>query len=233
MREERLQERVREIRPELSKARELVEKAASESRELTAEEQKVYDEIMAEGRSVADAVKQHRHDEEVYAFARELADEVGVPLSHDDLSSSGSGSKSRRLSFTAMGAKVAARTMPDGTKALAPSGATVVGQEFVQDPVALVRSRNRSWTCCRSSSTPRPSTPTCASRCGRTTRPWWAAGAVKPTSVYTVNKVPNTLAVVALLSRHLCSGCWPRTARRPPGRCCSAPSWMRSAASDE
>ena len=109
MREERLQERVREIRPELRKARELVEKAASENRELTAEEQKTYDEIMAKGRSVADAVKQHRHDEEVYAFARELADEVGVPLSHDDLSSSGSGSKSRRLSFKAMGAKVAAR----------------------------------------------------------------------------------------------------------------------------
>jgi hypothetical protein len=34
-------------------------------------------------------------------------------------------------------ASVAARMMPDGTKALAPSGATIVGQEFVQDPVAL------------------------------------------------------------------------------------------------
>ena len=43
---------------------------------MTAEEQKTYDEIMAKGRSVADAVKQHRHDEEVFAFARELADNV-------------------------------------------------------------------------------------------------------------------------------------------------------------
>ena len=30
-----------------------------------------------------------------------------------------------------------------------------------------------------------------------------AEGATKPTSVYTINKVPNTLAVVALLSKHL------------------------------
>ena len=190
-REDRLKERIEEIRPQLQKAREIAELAESENRALTPEEQKTYSEGVSKARSVADAVKAHRHDEEVYAFARELADEVGVPLSHDDLSSSGSGSKSRRLSFTAMGAKVAARTMPDGTKALAPSGATVVGQEFVQDPVALVRSRNRSWTCCRSSSTPRPSTPTCASRCGRTTRPWWAAGAVKPTSVYRSTRSPT------------------------------------------
>ena len=141
MREERLQERVREIRPELSKARELVEKAASENRELTAEEQKAYDEIMAKGRGVADAVKQHRHDEEVYAFARELADEVGVPLSHDDLSSSGSPSKSRRLSFKGMGAKVATHMLGvDGTTGVAPSGATVSATDDMKpEPPAITQ----------------------------------------------------------------------------------------------
>ena len=36
-----------------------------------------------------------------------------------------------------MGAQVAAKMLPDGTKVLAPSAATVVGQEFVRDPVAL------------------------------------------------------------------------------------------------
>ena len=60
MREERLQERVAEIRPRLAKAREIAEKAEAEKRAMTAEEQKTYDEIMAKGRSVADAVKQHR-----------------------------------------------------------------------------------------------------------------------------------------------------------------------------
>ena len=55
-----------------------------------------------------------------------------------ELSSSGSGSKSRRLSLQGprhQGRHPDAR--PDGTKALAPSGAAVVGQEFVRDPVAL------------------------------------------------------------------------------------------------
>ena len=51
-------------------------------------------------------------------------------LSHDDLSSSGPGSKSRRLSFKGMGSPVAAQMLPDGMKSLAPSGAGVVGQEM-------------------------------------------------------------------------------------------------------
>ena len=105
---------------------------------MSPEEQKTFDEIMAKGRSVADAVKQHRHDESVFAFARELSDNVIGGLSHDDLSASGSGSKSRRLSFKGMGTKVATQMLGvGGTKALAPSGATVVDQEFQADPVAL------------------------------------------------------------------------------------------------
>jgi hypothetical protein len=93
--------------------------------------QKTYDEIMAKGRSVADAVKQHRHDQEVFAFARELSDNVIGGLGGGDLSSSGSGSKSRRLSFKGMGTKVATMVLGQaGEKALAPSGAAVVGQEF-------------------------------------------------------------------------------------------------------
>ena len=137
LREERLQERVNEIRPQLAKAREIAELADAEHREMTPEEQKSFDEIMAKGRAVADALKAHRHDQEVFAFAKELADEVGIPGPGGDLSSSGSPGKSRRLFFKGMGAHVAARMLPDGTNALAPSGATIVGQEFVRDPVAL------------------------------------------------------------------------------------------------
>jgi len=37
---------------------------------MTAEEQASYDEIMKRGRSVADAVKSHHHDREVWAFAK-------------------------------------------------------------------------------------------------------------------------------------------------------------------
>ena len=51
----------------------------------TAEGQKTYDEIMAKGRSVADAVKQHRHDREVFGFTRELSDNVIGGLDGGDL----------------------------------------------------------------------------------------------------------------------------------------------------
>ena len=101
LREQRLQERVAEV--PLAKAREIAELAESENRAMTAEEQKTYDEIMAKGRSVADAVKQHRHDESVFAFAHELSDNVVGGLSDDDLSSSGTEAKSRRLSFKGHG----------------------------------------------------------------------------------------------------------------------------------
>ena len=60
---------------------------------------------MKRGREVADAVKQHRHDQEVFAFARVLSDNVIGPLDGGDLSSSGSRSKSRRLSFKGLGTK--------------------------------------------------------------------------------------------------------------------------------
>ena len=58
-------------------------------------------------------------------------------MSRLPLGTSPTGSKSRRLSFKGMGAQVAATMLPDGVKALAPSGAAVVGQEFKPDPVAL------------------------------------------------------------------------------------------------
>ena len=138
-REERLKERIEEIRPQLSKAHEIAEKAEAEGRAMTPEEQKLYSEIMAKGRSVADAVKQHRPDESVFAFARELSDNVIGGLSHDDLSSSGAELKSRHADLPSRAStKVATAVLgPDGQTALAPSGATVVGQEFVRDPVAL------------------------------------------------------------------------------------------------
>jgi hypothetical protein len=120
--------------------------AESGHREMTAEEQKIYDEGVAKARSVADAVKQHRHDESVFAFARELSDNVIGGLSHDDLSASGSGSKSRRLSFNGMGTKVATQMLPDGMKALAhppvPPWSARSSSEIL---LSLATSRSRSW----------------------------------------------------------------------------------------
>ena len=52
---------------------------------MTAEEQKAFDEIMRQGREVADAVAKHRHDESVFAFAKELSDNVIGGLDGGDL----------------------------------------------------------------------------------------------------------------------------------------------------
>ena len=78
-REERLKEQVEEIRPGLQKAREIAELAESENRPMTEAEQKIYDEGVSKARAVADALKAHRHDQEVFAFARDLSDDVGIP----------------------------------------------------------------------------------------------------------------------------------------------------------
>ena len=58
------------VRPKIAKAREIAELAESENRAMSAEEQKEFDEIMTEGREVADEMKQRDHDNFVWDFAR-------------------------------------------------------------------------------------------------------------------------------------------------------------------
>ena len=70
---------------------------------MTAEEQKIYDEGVSKARSVADAMKQHRHDQEVFAFAKDLSDNVIGGLNDGGLSASGAPGKSRRLSLQGHG----------------------------------------------------------------------------------------------------------------------------------
>ena len=99
--------------------------AESERRAMTPEEQKIYDEGVSKARSVADAMKQYRHDQSVFAVARELSDNVTGGLSHDDLGGSSPEAKSRRLSFKGVGAKVATQMLGQvGDKALDASAAS-------------------------------------------------------------------------------------------------------------
>ncbi|HXO51081.1 MAG TPA: hypothetical protein VN888_08645 [Mycobacterium sp.] len=120
LREERLQERVAEIRPQLAKAREIAEKAEAENRAMTPEEQKALRRDHGQGSRGRRCGEATPPRQSVFAFARELSDNVVGGLSDGTVSLSGSPGKSRRLSFKGMGAKVAAQMMPDGMKALAP-----------------------------------------------------------------------------------------------------------------
>jgi len=63
--------------------------------------------------------------------------------------------------------------LPDGTKAVAPWDAAVVGQEFQADPVALGQVAIGLLDVLRSCGTPPPNTPTSGRACAPTTPPGW------------------------------------------------------------
>lgn len=112
----------------------------------------------------------------------------------------GGGDKSRRLCLKEMGRQAAAGIMVDGTKALAPSGAAVVQQEYRPNPVALGQP---ALSLLDVLPVVQHATPEFAySR--QTTSPNLAAvvpaGAVKPTSVDSVTRIENSLVVIAHLS---------------------------------
>ena len=76
LREERLQERIEKVRPKSGQGQGACREGRVREAGMTPEEQAEYDQIMTEGRSVADAMKQYRHDQEVFAFAKELSTNV-------------------------------------------------------------------------------------------------------------------------------------------------------------
>lgn len=90
--------------------------------------------------------------------------------------------------------------LPDGMKSLAPSGSAVVGQEFVRDPVAL----GQIATGLLDVLPTKQHTSAEYAYLRQTTRTNNAAvvaeGAAKPTSVYSVVRVEQSLVVVAHLS---------------------------------
>lgn len=133
-----LRAKARELTPDLEQAREVAHKAAAEGRNMTAAERTVFDAAMAKAQPILDALKAHRADEQMMATARGLADVIG------GIGSTGpTGIKTgQRLSFKGMAAGVAGTMVSGsefGVKALAPSGASVVPQAFTPDPVALGR----------------------------------------------------------------------------------------------
>jgi HK97 family phage major capsid protein len=99
-----------------------------------------------------------------------------------------------------MAGTLARSIQPDGSKAIAPSGATVVGTEFTADPVALGQPATSLLDVIP---VIQHSTPE-LSYLRQTTRTNNAAvaapGTQKATSVYSVTKITNSLAVIAHLS---------------------------------
>ncbi len=174
-------------------ARQLEEKAKAESRAFTPGEQAEYDRHVTEAKQSVAAMKSARADEEFVAGVGQMfGGGIDVPA--------GSSKGNNRLSFKGLAGALARQIQPDGVKALAPSGAAVVGQEFTADPVALGKP---ALSLLEVIPVVQHSSPEFA-YLRQTTRTnnaaVVAAGALKPTSVYTVTRIENALVVIAHLS---------------------------------
>ncbi|WP_084161012.1 phage major capsid protein [Nocardia sp. BMG51109] len=68
---------------QVTRAREVAEKAQSESREMTADEQGTYTEAMAKGGELLEQIKVAKRDLEILDEAKSLAQEIGEPAVDD------------------------------------------------------------------------------------------------------------------------------------------------------
>jgi hypothetical protein len=110
---------------------------ADGGRELSPSEQAEYDREMAAAKDLLTQIKAGRDDLAVMDETKRISEAIGGgELGGGPAAPAG---KDRRLSFKGMAGRLAREIRPDGLgqKALAPSGSTVVGQEFAADPIAL------------------------------------------------------------------------------------------------
>lgn len=189
--------RRQEGREAINTAKAIVKRATDEGRNMTDQERTAYQTAMAKAQSAADALRGIDADRDTLDTMRQFSADLG-------LGTSGAGAKSgQRLAFSkGMAHKVAGSMLgaESGTKALAPSGATVVGQEFKPDPIALGQvatglldvlpvQQHASAEYAFLRQTTRTNNAAVV-----------AEGAVKPTSVLGLTRVEQTLAVIAHLS---------------------------------
>ena len=151
---------------------------------------------MKTAHDIADGMKKVRDED---ALMTTLKNEFGDVMG--DLGGSSTQAKSRRLSFKGLGTKVATQMLgPDGQKALAPSGATIVGQEFVRDPLALGQVAQSLLDVLPTKQHASPEYAYLRQNVRTNAAAVVAEGATKPTSVYSVIRIEQSLVVVAHLT---------------------------------
>src|SRR6478736_1564298 len=176
----------------LSAARAVAEKARDEGRELTCDEQSQVDAALAEakrhGETLAADARHRRIEGELNAMAASAA---GV-LPGDG----------RPLAFgKAMASDAAAKILPPGgSKALSPSGIAVVSQEFQPDPVALGRPANTLLSVMPVKQHTEPTYGYLRQTVRTSNAAVVAEGGTKPTSVFSVVRIEDSLDVVAHIS---------------------------------
>ena len=176
----------------LEKRKSIEVRAKSEGRPRTGTEQTEYDELFKEAEHCVAMLKKQRADKEFMAALPDLGSIGGG-------AGLGGSLQGRRADLQRHG-RYGRQRHPAGTKALAPSGAAVVGQEFTSDPVALGKPALSLLDILPviPHATPELSYLRQTARTNNAAEV--SAGAVKPTSVYSVTKIENSLEVVAHLS---------------------------------
>lgn len=177
-----------------ARAKEVSAKAAAEKRAMTAAEQKVYDDSMQELETSLLGIKSAKADASLTANANAEFAGIGGPVN-------GTKDTSRRLSFKGMGATVAGRMLrgTHGEKALAPSGAALIGQTFTEDPIPLGRVATGLLDVLPVQVQTSP-TYAFLAQTGRTNNAAvWTTGD-KPTSVIGLTRVEKELSIIAHLS---------------------------------
>ena len=178
----------------------MMEAAENEHRELTDAEKAFTEPVIKSAPDIADGMAKVRDEDATMTMIKgEFADVMG-PLDGGGLSASGSGSKSSRISFKGMGSHVAKQMLPDGMKALAPSGAAVVGQEFKPDPVSLGQPALSLLDVIPVTAHAQPEFAYMRQTVRTNLAAVVAEGLTKPTSMLSVTRIEQSLAVVAHLS---------------------------------
>jgi HK97 family phage major capsid protein len=193
-RSEMLKAKARDVLPDLARATDIAAKAAAANRPLTRDERTTYDAAMAKAAPVLQGLRSQRNDASITEYVRSEFGGIGGPPN---------GAKhGQRLSFKNMAAGISNRMITGefGQKALAPSGATVVAQGFVEDPIALGRAATNLLDVLPVTVQSSPE----YAYLRQTTRTNNAAvvdeGDTKPTSVLGLTRIEASLAVVAHLS---------------------------------
>ena len=190
-----LKERADKIRPDLTKARHMLEKAGEENREPTAEELAFTEPIIKAAKEIADGMAKLRDDDAMMSAINDQFAGVMGPLGGSSKSD-----KSQRLSFKGLGSQIAAKMLPDGQKSLAPSGAVVTAQEFRPSPVELGKPAQSLLDVLPTQQHPSPEFAYLRQTVRTNAAAVVAEGDAKPESTYTVTRVENSLVVIAHLS---------------------------------
>jgi HK97 family phage major capsid protein len=191
----------KERRDELvATARAVCAKATAEKRDLTAEEQKSVNDALTEIKSINEALVAD-------ARSKDILGQLNGMVPQEQLSPSGAflgaPTDGKRLTFTAkMVADAAAKMVPNGidAKAVAPSGSVLVGQEFSPSPIAMGKPANTFLAALPVRAHSVPTWKYMRQSVRTNNAAVVAEGAVKPTSVYSLNEVDGSLAVIAHLS---------------------------------